>query len=96
MQRSTLHSACRIELKGNFAARGFGFSCLKQAAQLKLAGSLQYQSEEQVLIQIYGSDNAIEQFFKWCQGVEEVRVALKRNSKIPSLSDHEFQIINYL
>lgn len=96
MQRETLNSACRIELKGNFAARGFGFSCLKQAAQLKLAGSLQYQSEELVLILLSGSDTAIEEFFKWCQEVEEVRVALKRNSRIRSLSDHEFQIINYL
>lgn len=61
----------KINLKGNFAEKGFGFSCLKKAFELNLVGYLKYKSTKDLEIVVQGDKNQIANFYSWCLSSSE-------------------------
>ncbi len=84
----------QINLKGTFAKKGFGFSCLKKAFELKIAGRLEKLSSKEIEINLQGSENKILNFYDWCLTVPETTSGeiINTNKQYPTLN--EFKIIN--
>lgn len=85
-----------VHLTGDFKQTGFGFSCLKQASGLHLAGHLRYISEKEVEMNLEGMSEQLNSFFSWCQSCSETA-----SVTISEPLDHlfgltEFNIINSL
>jgi len=83
-----------INLKGTFAEKGFGFSCLKKAFELKIVGRLVYLSSHEIEINLQGSEKKIINFYDWCLTLPETISGeiFNTNKQYPTLN--EFKIIN--
>lgn len=63
----------RIRLTGSFLHKGFGFSCMQMAFEHRLTGTLLYESENSILIEISGREKDILMAIEMCKGVSFIR-----------------------
>ncbi|MEZ5196875.1 MAG: acylphosphatase [Bacteroidales bacterium] len=93
--QNIIQKAGIINLQGKFEQSGFGFSCLKQAANLEISGKFKYVSPEQVEIIISGSESAIQSFHQWCM-TQKMTVSgdMQLLSEVNKFD--EFEIVNHL
>jgi hypothetical protein len=57
----------RIQVKGNFTEKGFGFSCMRMAFQNKITGTLLYESAHSAILEISGEEKDIISVLEQCK-----------------------------
>ncbi len=86
----------KIILEGNYKNSGFGFSCMRQAAELNVLGKFKYLSKTAIQINVSGKNDVLQKLFNW--GLEQAETTsgtfMPDNAK-PS-QYNEFEIINQL
>lgn len=85
-----------LHLKGNFRNTGFGFSCLKQAYAMHIAGNLRYISEKEVEMNLEGNNKQLIRFFSWCKSSPETTSICVSEPMDHLLGLKDFNIINSL
>lgn len=85
-----------LHLVGDFRHTGFGFSCLKQACALNIAGNLRYISEQEVEMNLEGNSKQLTRFLSWCKTSTETK-SLNISDPMDNLIGlTDFDIINSL
>ena len=86
----------RLQLKGNFAQTGFGFMCMKKAFKLGVKGHLRYISASEVVMNLTGNKNQINDFYQWCLQNTETSYGIITPLAVNNNNYNEFEIINSL
>ncbi len=57
----------RIQVKGTFSKKGFGFSCMRLAYQNNVTGTLFYESDNSVILEITGDEQDVDRITQICK-----------------------------
>ena len=86
----------RLQVKGSFSKKGFGFSCMHMAYDFNLTGTLFYESTESVILEITGREEDIEKAIKQCKNVKFINEVLILNKTKAKNKLNDFIMLNQI
>ena len=63
----------RLQITGSFLNRGFGFSCMREAYDNNISGTLFYESAESVIIEISGREQDLIRLVENCKKADYIK-----------------------
>lgn len=86
----------RLQLKGSFSRKGFGFSCMRLAYQNNITGTLFYESVGSVIIEITGNEKDINRVIEKCKKTDYITEVHILNKTKTAKKHKDFIMLNQI